>query len=849
MSSAIPSGQRPLKVFLCHSSGDKPRVRDLYRRLKEDGFQPWLDEMELKPGAKYKPTIEDTLRDSDAVVVCISAESVAKESFVNREIRVALEVADEKPDGTIFLIPARLEEVPVPRSLRELHWANLYEVGGYENLVAALKVRANKVAATSPSKIISSPATSVAIGVPSPTRTALPLRATLHALWGWMGTHRALGIGLPALVWIAAGVVSYKLYADRQMERAKVREQFTQLMRSFNPVEARFVIGQAVKVDSGNARLYGDLAVSSAEQGNYERALGEAEGGLSHTHWWNKRDRAWVNGVFKEMKWELGDAAKFYREGWKKYGDPEAGLRLTRVQSLSGHGKEALETVQELKGTPAVASDPRIEYEEASALNSEADFKAVYQNSAEAYKDVVKRLNEIAQNHEKETLILIIVQSQKCWVLYEQGLLDEAADACKKALENLDLKNDDLWRARTLTRQSLILARRSEKYRKEKAIELQGKALNEASDLQERAWKIASDLHSQIDEAGALQNRANLWMLKKDYPNANKDFIAASDVYKSIHSQQGLAAIGNNQAAWASELCSYKEAEANFEKAREAYRDSDSPEGVALAGSNVGSMLYLLGDLKGAEKRLKEALQSAHNLNLQVDTENWLILLGEVYLAKGQLPDAEQCFRLEVCYDDSRPAKADREHHPVSTDAAADYALLQIAQGDARAAEIALRESMRQSAGDWDADENAAALDALTRALLAQRDKSRLAEARGFLLRASTFDYKSCALKASLGNAAAKVSAQLADHAHPGQIEEAKRELDNAMEISKGKDLLGQKFEALLVQADLDFLSGQLEPAERQATDLSTKAGAAGFNLIKADAERLLKEIKTRQIH
>ena len=50
----------------------------------------------------------------------------------------ALDVADEQPEGTIFLIPAKLEECETPGRLRRWHWVNLFEEGGYERLVAAL---------------------------------------------------------------------------------------------------------------------------------------------------------------------------------------------------------------------------------------------------------------------------------------------------------------------------------------------------------------------------------------------------------------------------------------------------------------------------------------------------------------------------------------------------------------------------------------------------------------------------------------------------------------------------------------------------------------------------------------
>jgi hypothetical protein len=46
--SAEPSSV-PLPAFLCHSSGDKEAVRNLYKRLRTDGFAAWLDEEDLLP--------------------------------------------------------------------------------------------------------------------------------------------------------------------------------------------------------------------------------------------------------------------------------------------------------------------------------------------------------------------------------------------------------------------------------------------------------------------------------------------------------------------------------------------------------------------------------------------------------------------------------------------------------------------------------------------------------------------------------------------------------------------------------------------------------------------------------
>jgi Flp pilus assembly protein TadD len=141
---------RRLRVFLCHASGDKPAVRDLYRRLKADGFAPWLDEEDLLPGQYWRDEIPAAVRSCDIVVVCLSRQSVTKEGYLQKEVRYALDVADEKPEGTIFIIPAKLEPVEVPQRLAQWQWANLFQNDGYDKLVRALSLRAKDVGVTIP---------------------------------------------------------------------------------------------------------------------------------------------------------------------------------------------------------------------------------------------------------------------------------------------------------------------------------------------------------------------------------------------------------------------------------------------------------------------------------------------------------------------------------------------------------------------------------------------------------------------------------------------------------------------------------------------------------------------------
>lgn len=132
-----------LSVFLCHASDDKHVVRELYEALQRDGFDPWLDEENLLPGQDWNYEISRAVRDSDVVIVCLSEDSVGKTGYIQKEIRFALDVADEQPEGAIFIIPVKLEECDVPVRLSHWHWVNLVEANGYTRLIAALNRRAD----------------------------------------------------------------------------------------------------------------------------------------------------------------------------------------------------------------------------------------------------------------------------------------------------------------------------------------------------------------------------------------------------------------------------------------------------------------------------------------------------------------------------------------------------------------------------------------------------------------------------------------------------------------------------------------------------------------------------------
>jgi hypothetical protein len=130
------------------SSSDKAAVRSLYKMLVTKGFRPWLDEENIMPGQDWELAVRNEVRASHVVVVLLSRNAVTRAGFVQKEIRLALDAAEERPEGSIFLITARLEECEVPDRLKRWQWVDIWKPDGYQRLLNSLGLKVKELATT-----------------------------------------------------------------------------------------------------------------------------------------------------------------------------------------------------------------------------------------------------------------------------------------------------------------------------------------------------------------------------------------------------------------------------------------------------------------------------------------------------------------------------------------------------------------------------------------------------------------------------------------------------------------------------------------------------------------------------
>ncbi len=127
-------------IFLSYARPDEGKAKNLYQELSDAGFKPWMDKIDILPGESWEFRIDEAIRCSDVFLACLSTKSVSKRGFLQKEIKNALDIWQGMLDSDIYLIPVRLEDCEVPKALRDLQWVDLFEEGGWKQLVQAVRV-------------------------------------------------------------------------------------------------------------------------------------------------------------------------------------------------------------------------------------------------------------------------------------------------------------------------------------------------------------------------------------------------------------------------------------------------------------------------------------------------------------------------------------------------------------------------------------------------------------------------------------------------------------------------------------------------------------------------------------
>jgi|SRR5579884_1137928 len=130
------------RVFIAYVQEDSDAARKLYYEFAQRGFNTWMDKKKLMPGQNWPRAIESAIETADFFVPCFSRNSVSKRGTFQSELRWAIECASQMPLDQMFIIPVRLEECTVPRSLQShIQYVDLFPdwASGVETVTSAMQ--------------------------------------------------------------------------------------------------------------------------------------------------------------------------------------------------------------------------------------------------------------------------------------------------------------------------------------------------------------------------------------------------------------------------------------------------------------------------------------------------------------------------------------------------------------------------------------------------------------------------------------------------------------------------------------------------------------------------------------
>ena len=115
------------RIFVSYARPDVRIVGQLVRFLQVGaGFDTWFDLHKLLPGNDWRFVIKQEIANARLIILCLSSKSVDRTGFFQKELRLALEQAELRPQGEMFIMPVRLNRCPLPPCIAHLHVLDMF---------------------------------------------------------------------------------------------------------------------------------------------------------------------------------------------------------------------------------------------------------------------------------------------------------------------------------------------------------------------------------------------------------------------------------------------------------------------------------------------------------------------------------------------------------------------------------------------------------------------------------------------------------------------------------------------------------------------------------------------------
>ncbi len=125
------------RVFLCHSTKDKPFVEQLKKDLEKRDFNCWIDRIEIRGGDSLLEKISKGIESCDVFLAFLSENSI-NSHWVQFELEQAMH---KEIEGKNFkVIPLCLDDCKIPEYLKHLHYRDFRDYNCYKDVLDELEI-------------------------------------------------------------------------------------------------------------------------------------------------------------------------------------------------------------------------------------------------------------------------------------------------------------------------------------------------------------------------------------------------------------------------------------------------------------------------------------------------------------------------------------------------------------------------------------------------------------------------------------------------------------------------------------------------------------------------------------
>jgi tetratricopeptide (TPR) repeat protein len=425
-------------------------------------------------------------------------------------------------------------------------------------------------------------------------------------------------------------------FASASPEATRLYAEGLAKLQAYEALAARDLLEKAIAADPNHALSHAALAQAWSLLGYEKEAEEEGKKAFDLSANLTREQHLSVEGRYREFAHDFPAAIEIYRTLRNFFPDNlDYALRLEASQRKSGHPKDSLDTIAQMRTLPKpISDDARIDIAEASADDTSGNFNAFQKATATAAMKAKAQGSRMIQAQ-------ATVAEGRAWD--RLGDLNKATDTIREGLELASNSGNPDLLGRAYREYGGILYDKGDFAGTRRALQ---EAINIFHKIGNGKIGVTLvDLGNVFYEQGKLEDARRYYeeALRSDQAFGRDPATIGSDLGSIANVQDGLGDLAG--------------ATRMQERSLQGFRDGGDQRGECSTLANLGNVLVERGDLNHAMADYEQAAAIAEKIAYKSDRAYILQATAQVFLNRDELLRArereEQALRMQKEVGDS----------------------------------------------------------------------------------------------------------------------------------------------------------------------------------------------------